>query len=323
MNPDKEPRHIPSAEPATGAQQDANPGDASTKRPTASDDWSAPEVLLFLAVLGIAVGVASFIDVAWYARIGIAVCLTLGALFALRHVSHPVKAFTGRIVTGRPRGGVASRTVIARHGLLLLAVAAASAFLIARPWVSTHTVRTDTRPKSSTASTPTQTDVGRKAEAKSRAAISTGKDLDTVSDFIDPNSARRGDLLLYRARIHNPGEQCLRNVRVQAYPPSGADATNESGITISADNATTNHVRTGLQFTSPVTSKFCTYPVRRRFSSMLGGHACLILCLPMVSTSARFARLSQMSSSFSLRHGCDKAFIATGSQGAVICTCPM
>lgn len=68
------------------------------------------------------------------------------------------------------------------------------------------------------------------------------KNITKGSGFVDPTSADAGDTLLYRVRIHNPGEVCLTNVNLKAILPSGVNSTNTSTITIWADSATTNYI---------------------------------------------------------------------------------
>lgn len=68
------------------------------------------------------------------------------------------------------------------------------------------------------------------------------KDVTQNGSFVDPTSANAGDTLLYRVRIHNPGEACLTNVRLKAILPSTTGTTNKSTITVWADTATTNYV---------------------------------------------------------------------------------
>jgi uncharacterized repeat protein (TIGR01451 family) len=68
------------------------------------------------------------------------------------------------------------------------------------------------------------------------------KDVTQNGAFVDPTSAKAGDTLIYRVRIHNPGEACLSNVQVKAILPSAAGTSNKSTITVWADAATTNFI---------------------------------------------------------------------------------
>jgi uncharacterized repeat protein (TIGR01451 family) len=72
--------------------------------------------------------------------------------------------------------------------------------------------------------------------------IYRAKNVTKGSDFVDPASADAGDTLLYKVRIHNPGEQCITNTTVKASLPTGANQKNVSTVTVHADNVTTNNI---------------------------------------------------------------------------------
>ncbi len=58
-----------------------------------------------------------------------------------------------------------------------------------------------------------------------------------LGDYMDPASADKCEKLQYQVRIHNPGEEPLRNVTVQAGFQSAAATQNISTVVIRADNA--------------------------------------------------------------------------------------
>jgi len=56
-------------------------------------------------------------------------------------------------------------------------------------------------------------------------------------DFSDPASAGPCEMLVYKARLHNPGPGMVKSVNVKVNLPSGASTQNVSTITVTAQNS--------------------------------------------------------------------------------------
>ena len=57
------------------------------------------------------------------------------------------------------------------------------------------------------------------------------------TDFTDPTSADKCEVVQFKVRIHNPGPDALTSVNVKATLPAGAATSHSSQVTVTAENA--------------------------------------------------------------------------------------